>query len=396
MRPCVRVQPVSVLLLGVLLLANCARLPSSGPSYRQIEAQAFAQIETPAQSNYVLTNLSLDLADRLNKAQVAAPAAWTSPRIAPQPTLGVGDLVDVTIFESQSGGLFIPEDAGSRPGNYITLPRQAVDARGAIMVPYAGAVAADGRTISAVQEDVEAKLSNRAIEPQVIISLAESRSKRVSVLGVVRQPGQLDLNPSGERVLDLIARAGGVDGPQQEAWVRIESGRRQSAMRLTDLINNPDGNIFLRPGDIVSVSRDRRSYLVLGAASQQGQFDFEEDAPSLGEAIARAGGLRDDRASAAQVFLYRDMAREDLALAGLKAAPAQAASGAAIFHVDLSDPAMLFAAQRLVLRDKDVVYIANADAVEMQKFLALVSGSTATGSSALADGAAIDRSLRRL
>jgi polysaccharide export outer membrane protein len=394
MRLCVRFPSALFLLLIPLFVASCGKLPSSGPSYRKIDAQASNPVRAAVRTPYVLTNLSLDLADRLNHAPMTA-SRDAPPSTAPRQTLGVGDLVDVTIFESQSGGLFIPDDAGSRPGNYITLPRQAVDGRGLIVVPYAGAIVASGRTVSAIQQDIETKLSNRAIEPQAVVSLVESRSKRVSVLGDVRQPGRLDLNPAGERVLDLIARAGGVDGPQQEAWVRIEGHRRHSAMRLTELIDDPNRNVFVRPGDVVSVSRNRRSYIVLGASSQQGRFDFDEDAPSLGEAIASAGGLRDDRADAARIFLYRDMTKDELASAGLPTASTGERT-AAILRVDLSDPAMLFAAQRLALRDKDVVYIANADAVELQKFLAMVTGSTATGSSALSDAADIDRSLRRL
>jgi polysaccharide biosynthesis/export protein len=37
--------------------------------------------------------------------------------------------VSVTIFEP-AGGLFVPSDAGARPGNFVTLPNQIVDANG--------------------------------------------------------------------------------------------------------------------------------------------------------------------------------------------------------------------------------------------------------------------------
>src|SRR5260370_31629931 len=39
-----------------------------------------------------------------------------------------------------------PNEAGSRPGNFIQLPNQAVDASGKITVPYAGAVLAYDRS----------------------------------------------------------------------------------------------------------------------------------------------------------------------------------------------------------------------------------------------------------
>ncbi|WP_246791535.1 polysaccharide biosynthesis/export family protein [Bradyrhizobium commune] len=57
-------------------------------------------------------------------------------------------MVAVTIFESTAGGLFIPAEAGTRSGNFVSLPNQNVDSAGNISVPYAGAVKAAGRTPS--------------------------------------------------------------------------------------------------------------------------------------------------------------------------------------------------------------------------------------------------------
>jgi hypothetical protein len=39
-------------------------------------------------------------------------------------TLGIGDVVSITIFEAEAGGLFVPSEAGARPGNFVTLPDQ--------------------------------------------------------------------------------------------------------------------------------------------------------------------------------------------------------------------------------------------------------------------------------
>ena len=55
-------------------------------------------------------------------------------------TLGIGDIVSVTIFEAEAGGLFLPSEAGARPGNFVTLPEQIVDSNGNITVPYAGTI----------------------------------------------------------------------------------------------------------------------------------------------------------------------------------------------------------------------------------------------------------------
>ena len=57
--------------------------------------------------------------------------------------MGVGDILNISIFEAAPGGLFTPGTAsGARPGNFVDLPPQAVDQKGSIYVPYAGEVPA--------------------------------------------------------------------------------------------------------------------------------------------------------------------------------------------------------------------------------------------------------------
>jgi protein involved in polysaccharide export with SLBB domain len=79
-------------------------------------------------------------------------------RPPPRITLGVGDVVSVTIFEAEPGGLFVPSEPGARPGNFVTLPDQVVDTNGNITVPYAGTIRALGRTPSEVQEAINEAL----------------------------------------------------------------------------------------------------------------------------------------------------------------------------------------------------------------------------------------------
>jgi protein involved in polysaccharide export with SLBB domain len=80
-------------------------------------------------------------------------------RPPPRITLGIGDVVSVTIFEAEPGGLFAPSEPGTRPGNFVTLPSQVVDTNGNITVPYAGTIRARGRTPAEVQEAINEALS---------------------------------------------------------------------------------------------------------------------------------------------------------------------------------------------------------------------------------------------
>ncbi len=75
--------------------------------------------------DYALVDLSKNVLPYFSSPQPTSFKGFGGGRGgAPEIPLGYGDVVQVAIFEAQSGGLFIPSDAGSRPGNYISLPEQ--------------------------------------------------------------------------------------------------------------------------------------------------------------------------------------------------------------------------------------------------------------------------------
>ncbi|WP_237153785.1 polysaccharide biosynthesis/export family protein [Oryzibacter oryziterrae] len=292
--------------------------------------------------------------------------------------LGVGDLVSVTIFESQSGGLFIPSDAGSRAGNFISIPSQTVDSSGNISIPYAGQIHVAGRTPIAAQHEIESRLANRAIEPQAIISLETSRSSEVSVLGDVHAPKKFSVSPNGDRVLDAIAQGGGLSEPAVETYVTLQRHGRKATVLFDTLVNNPSENIYLLPGDTVYVNRERRTYLAFGATGESNRFDFEEADLTFGEALAKAGGLNDNRADPSQVFLFRTESRDLLAKIGVDVSRFQGTQIPVVFRANLRDPSAFFVTQKFPMKDKDILYISNAASVELTKILDLVNSASST------------------
>lgn len=369
----------AILLLA--LLGACSALPRSGPSHQAIRSQAAARIipaDKAEPTEYALVELTgrtLAYFDEAPPASLEKGFGLRRDR-APELVLGVGDVLQVSIFESQSGGLFIPEDAGSRPGNYITLPNQTVDGRGMITVPYAGSLRVAGRRAADVQAEIEHRLVKRAIEPQVVITTVTSRSNRVSVLGDVAAPAQLDVNPAGEKMLDVIARAGGISSPGDETSVTVERQTRKATVLFQTLLARPTENIYVLPGDTVYVERERRTYLAFGATGLNGRIDFDDSDLTLGEAIGKAGGLIDSRADPAEVFLYRVVPRDTLARLGVDLSQLPGTAIPTVFHADLRKPATLFATQRFRMSDKDILYVSNSDAVEVTKFLDLISGTS--------------------
>src|SRR5262245_7057830 len=374
-------------------LAGCSALPASGPyTFHIADGAAASLLSDPGTVafNYVLLDINRVVLDQVADIGPGSFFRTFGKGYGPPPVIriGVGDVVQVTIFESTSGGLFIPPEASVRPGNFVTLPPQEVDRAGAITVPYAGPVPAVGRTVPEVQKDIESRLAKRAIEPQVVVTLVERNASEVTVVGeVVAVANRFKIRPGGERVLDVISKAAGLKYPGYELFVTLQRGKRRATIYFPTLVNRPEENIFVAPGDTVYVYRERQKFVAVGAlgtvgqtSGLTGQFAFEQERLSMNEAVAKAGGLLDFRADPGQVFLYRLEHRSVLERMSvdLQAFPPEQTMIPVIYRANFRDPSSFFFAQAFPMRHKDVIYVTNAETVEVSKFLAFLRQFTST------------------
>lgn len=379
----------AALLFAVLLpIAGCTALPSSGPSRQDVIGGAVAKNAVDEQKTrfqYALLDVNSSVLPYFDySTHNSLFSGFGIGNSKPSTELGVGDVVTVTIFEAQAGGLFISAGATTTQGNYVTLPRQTIDARGEITVPYAGNVKVTGRPVGDAQREIAQRLASRAIEPQVIITAVSSSSQNLSVLGDVNQPAQMGV-ASGDRVLDIISKAGGLSAPSVESYVTLERRGKKATALFKSIVSNPKENIFVHPGDTLYVERERRTYLAFGATGASGQYNFEEADLTLGQALAKAGGLLDGRADPSQVFLYREVPRKTLVELGIDVSQFSGDMIPTVFKANLRDPSLLFAVQKFKMRDKDIIYVSNSDSTEVTKFMNLVNGVSDTHSNVTSD-----------
>lgn len=365
------------------VLTSCAALPRSGPNEGAIVSGATAHIGKGAQKvgiDYVLVDLDKSIMSYLERYEPASfEAGFGGGRGgAPDITIGRGDILQLSVFEAQAGGLFIPADAGARPGNYVTLPQQEVDRKGNIAVPYAGDVHVEGLTADVVRRQIEERLANRAIEPQVVVTVVESRSNLVSVIGDVNAPKKVEISQNGERVLDAIADAGGISTPSLETYITLLRGGREATVLYDTLVKTPKENIYLAPDDVLSVNRERRTYMVFGAASATGRINFDDANLTLGQALGEAGGLSDTQADPAQVFVYREESRDQLQRMGVDMTKFAGSDIPVIYRANLRDPSAYFAISKFAMRDRDIIYISNAKTYELTKFLDIINNVSTT------------------
>lgn len=375
-------------------------MPVSGPSATDIKAGKPLDAEGLPFGVVKLTPEAVAILHQFEPKGLAGAFRDTKPPASLN--FGVGDALSVTIFEAAAGGLFIPTEAGVRPGNFVTLPEQAIDNDGNITVPYAGAIRAAGRTATQVQNDIVAAIRNRAIEPQAVVNVTQQRTSLISVLGEVNAPARFAVSASGagDRILDVITRAGGIKGQGFETWVMLERKGRHATVPFENLIMNSSNNIYVQPGDRIYVYREQQKFIALGATGQSGQFNFDAWRINLSEAVGKAGGLLDSQADPDATFLYRTEPRDVAERLGVDVSKfGNAATIPVIFSINLRDPGGFFLATKTQMRNGDIIFVSNARSVEVSKVLQYVRVILATTSDVVNtanDGIVLRNSIRNL
>jgi polysaccharide export outer membrane protein len=371
-------------LILTVALGGCGWLAVSGPAATDI----LSGQHDPRSLNYAIVKVTPKVIEVQSKNLPRLTGVFQDNSRPRDITFGVGDIVSVTIFEAASGGLFIPTDGGVRPGNFVTIPNQAVDIHGNISIPYAGSILARGRTQVQIQDAIVAALKDRAIEPQVVVSTIEQKTSMITILGEGRS-ARIPATTSPERILDVIGRAGfsatvaiggvGIAGAAgANTWVVLERNGRRAIAPFGALIYEPANNIYAHPNDTIYLYSEPQTFLAFGAVGAQAQIPFGGWRLSLAEAVSRAGGLVDIQADPASVFLYRGEARDVAEAMGIDCRPYEGPVIPVIYTINLRDPAGYFLASSFEMRNKDILYVSNSFSVESTKFMVYLNNINTT------------------
>ena len=355
-------------------VSGCALMPASVPASWDV----WAGQHDPKNLPYAFVRVTPKVATVLAKAVPRLVSEFQDRSRPRDLRFGIGDIVNVTVFEASSGGLFIPAEAGVRPGNFINIPTQAVDVNGNISIPYGGAIRARGRTAVELQQAIVDALKDRAIEPQAIVSIADQRTSLITLLGDVARPSRYPAQLTPERMLDAISRAGGTSAPGPDAWVMLERDGRRALSPFGALLYEPANNIFVHPNDTIYVYREPQTFLAFGALGSQQQIPFGTWRITLAEAVAKAGGLNDGAADPASVFLYRGETREVAEAMGIDCSKFQGPIIPVIYNINFRNPGSYFLATTFEMRNKDVIQVSNSVSAEATKFLTYIRTVSST------------------
>jgi len=235
-------------------------------------------------------------AGNVGRAQPSSSAADVNQKLralarsddeTPDPRLGPGDLIEISVFD-------VPE---------LSQIKLRIPNSGQVTLPLVGSFPASGATALELQSQISNHLKTKFMhDPQVSVFVHEHKSQRVSVIGAVKQGGVFPM--SGEvRLADALGLAGGIS---EEAGsvvyvvrrVAVNSAGSKSAeveqgMTVIDLATLASGrqelNLPLQAGDVVEVPRAGTFY-VGGEVQKPGPFPLK-GRTTLDQAAMAAGGV---------------------------------------------------------------------------------------------------------
>lgn len=355
-------------------LVSCTMIPGSGPSLKTITSAAEGR--RPELANFMLANIDERVISLLSRTAPPTLQGKFGDRHPPsQYLIGQGDTVTVTIWEGVQGGLFSQSaDIMGGGAKAASIPEQQVAQDGAITVPFAGRVKVLGQTTQAVQRVIEERLTGKTVDPQALVVVNGSVSNAVTVIGEVNSPARVPLKPGGDRVLDVMALAGGNKSPNFETTVTVTRRNVSVSVPLLTIMGRPQENIYVQPGDTLSLTRDSQTFTVFGASNENALVPFGAAGLTLEEAIAKAGGLLDARADPQGVYVMRveqDAVARQIQPSYLK--PARDGKVFVIYQLNMGNPDAILLARGFPLRNKDAIYIANAPLTNMQKVVSVFS-----------------------
>lgn len=352
------------LLASVFIINGCSSfISSSGPGRTKVnnadDSDRIKGIQIVDVDNKVARQL-------LESRKLSLFSEIFDSRPRSQYFVGPGDVIEVLMWEAPPKALFIGE------ASTATLPPQMVTDKGEINIPFAGQVKVAQMTTFQIEQEIVKRLRGKANQPQVMVRIVSNNTANVTVVGDVAQSRQLPLTYRGERLLDALAAAGGVRQEVNKTTLQLTRGNQVQSLPLDTIIRDPRQNIPLIPGDIITSLYKSFSFTVLGAAGHNNEINFEAQGITLAQALARSGGLNDNRADAEGVYIFRFENPKviDFKQGGLHLTPEGRVP--VVYKIDMKDPSTFFVAQSFPIEHGDVLYVANSSQAQLQKFLNLI------------------------
>ncbi|MBZ2168434.1 polysaccharide export protein [Marinobacter sp. F4216] len=267
-----------------------------------------------------------------------------------------GDILNITVWDHPE--LTIPQGSDRSPsdaGNWVHND-------GTIFYPYVGRVEVAGLKVTEIRDILRERLAEYIPNPQVDVTVASFRSKRVYVTGEVKQPGTQPVTNVPLTLLEAVTRAGGLTELADWTSVTLTRGGETTEFSLRELLQRGDTreNILLRPNDIVHVARnDAAKVFVLGEVVDPQSINFGRSDLTLADALADTGGFAQATADASGVFVVRKAKEGSDKIAD-------------VYQLNARNATALVLADQFKLQPRDIVYVTAAPIARWNRLIAQI------------------------
>lgn len=328
--------------------------------------------------------------ERLNPPQITQEMAEQIGPKMPEPAgyvMGPGDRIHVTIDIVSKEGL-LQRMYPSTEDTMQDVPMKTIAGDGTIPLPYIEPVKVGGKT----QSEAEAAITKAYVDaeiyksPMVEVEVAEYRSRRVTITGEVKEPGEYFVTDKNHTVVSALAIAKGAtqNANLSEVKLRRANGKDLS-LDVYAMLNEGQmaQNVTLENGDVLFVPnlRSGRVY-VLGEVDHPRMQAMANGSMNALEAITEAGGWNKVFADRGNVYVVRGYPFGSAARKLREgeypnySSPADDVANIDVFHIDMAQTAKLALADQFPLKPRDIVYVSTKPLGEWNRFINLLLPSS--------------------
>lgn len=254
--------------------------------------------------------------------------------------LSPGDILTVRLWAYPEITPSVQDVSSAKAVGYV------IDTNGNIFLPLVGKINASGKTVSELNQILNAQFSHFLKKPDVIVRVLSYEGKRYFVNGQVMKSGEYPLTDQPISIYTALGMAGGVN-PETGDNSSIQLVRNGKTFDLNVLNLEKQGyslhNLLIQPNDTIYINnKQNRKVYVMGESNKSQALALRDQDMTLSDVLGESEGINPYSASAARIYVMRTNLQNKTST---------------MYHLDLKSLGNLALANQFQMQKNDIVYI---------------------------------------